>query len=148
MKFYFSFLFSFCFIYGCSSSVNSPIQDAPQQIAPSQYTTTTRGVLYHDITVGTGNIAQPGRLITVHYTGWLESNAKFDSSLDRNQTYQFVLGAGQVIPGWDEGVNGMRVGGHRQLVIPPELAYGASGSGSVIPPNATLIFEIELVNVQ
>ncbi|MFT5367050.1 MAG: FKBP-type peptidyl-prolyl cis-trans isomerase [Candidatus Latescibacterota bacterium] len=134
-------------ITSCGSSVNSPIQDAPQQIASTQYNTTTRGVLYNDITVGTGNITQPGRLLTVHYTGWFESGVKFDSSVDRNDPFKFTLGAGNVIQGWDEGVNGMRVGGHRQLIIPPPLAYGESGRGS-IPPNATLIFEIELINIQ
>ena len=147
MKKYILF-FVLVFIIGCGSSINSPIQNTPQQIDQSQYTTTTRGVLYHDITVGTGNLTQPGRLLTVHYTGWLTTGPKFDSSLDRKETFQFVLGAGRVIPGWEEGISGMRVGGHRQLIIPPELAYGASGSGSTIPPNATLIFEVELVNVQ
>jgi len=141
-------LFGLLLIISCGSSVNSPIQNTPQQISASQFSTTTNGVQFHDITVGSGNITQPGRLLTVHYTGWLESGTKFDSSVDRNDPFQFVLGAGRVIPGWEEGVNGMRVGGHRQLVIPPALAYGASGSGSTIPPNATLIFEIELINIQ
>lgn len=141
-------LLGFILIIGCGSSINSPIQETPQQIAQTQYTTTTRGVLYHDITVGTGTLTQPGRLLTVHYTGWLTTGPKFDSSLDRKETFQFVLGAGRVIPGWEEGVSGMRIGGHRQLIIPPALAYGESGSGTTIPPNATLIFEIELVNIQ
>ncbi|MBT3606083.1 MAG: FKBP-type peptidyl-prolyl cis-trans isomerase [Candidatus Latescibacteria bacterium] len=141
-------LFCLLIIISCGSSVNSPIQDTPQQIATSQYTTTTNGVQVHDITVGAGNITQPGRLLTVHYTGWLESGIKFDSSLDRNDPFQFVLDGGRVIPGWEEGVSGMRIGGHRQLIIPPALAYGANGSGSTIPPNATLIFEIELINIQ
>jgi len=141
-------LLSFAFIIGCGSSINSPIQNTPQHIAQTQYSTTTQGVLYHDITVGTGNLTQPGRLLTVHYTGWLSTGPKFDSSLDRKETFQFVLGAGRVIPGWEEGISGMRVGGHRQLIIPPELAYGESGSGTVIPPNATLIFEIELIDIR
>jgi len=148
MKKSISLLFCLLIITSCGSSVNSPIQDTPQQIATSQFTTTTNGVQVHDITIGSGNTTQPGRLLTVHYTGWLESGTKFDSSLDRNDPFQFVLGAGRVIPGWEEGVSGMRVGGHRQLIIPPALAYGANGSGSTIPPNATLIFEIELTNVQ
>ena len=97
---------------------------------------------------GTGTEAVKGSNVTVHYTGWLTNGKKFDSSLDRNQPFQFTLGAGQVIRGWDEGVAGMRVGGKRQLRIPPELGYGARGAGNVIPPNATLIFDVELLAVR
>ena len=148
MKKHIGLLLCLIIFTSCGKTINSPIQDTPQQISATQYSTTTRGVLFYDITVGTGNVTQPGRLLTVHYAGWLESGVKFDSSVDRRETFQFVIGVGQVIPGWDEGVSGMRVGGHRQIIIPPELAYGANGSSGVIPPNATLIFEIELIKVQ
>ena len=130
------------------SPINSPIKDTPQQFAQDQYVSTPNGVLYHDITVGTGNITQLGYLLTVNYAGWLTTGPKFDSSIDRRTPYQFILGAGRVISGWEEGVMGMRGGGHRQLIIPPAMAYGQTGSGGVIPPDATLIFEIELISVQ
>jgi FKBP-type peptidyl-prolyl cis-trans isomerase FkpA len=97
--------------------------------------------------VGTGDVATASTTVSVHYTGWLTNGSKFDSSLDRGELFVFNLGIGQVIRGWDEGVEGMRVGGKRQLVIPPSLGYGASGAGTSIPPNATLIFEIELLDV-
>lgn len=107
-----------------------------------------------DQKVGTGTQAEAGHAVTVHYTGWLEDKSapdekgkKFDSSLDRNQPFQFRLGAGEVIKGWDEGVAGMKVGGERTLIIPPELGYGSRGAGGVIPPNATLIFQIQLLSV-
>ena len=104
-----------------------------------------------DAKVGTGAEAKAGQHVTVHYTGWLYNNgvkgAKFDSSKDRNDPFVFALGGGQVIRGWDEGVQGMKVGGTRLLVIPPELGYGARGAGGVIPPNATLMFEVELLGV-
>lgn len=105
-----------------------------------------------DTQPGSGSEAQRGQTVTVHYTGWLYEDAaqgaRFDSSRDRGQPFQFVLGAGMVIRGWDEGVAGMRVGGRRTLVIPPELGYGARGAGGVIPPHATLMFEVELLDVQ
>jgi FKBP-type peptidyl-prolyl cis-trans isomerase FkpA len=111
--------------------------------------TTDSGLQYLDTTVGAGAQARTGQQVSVHYTGWLYNNgtqgAKFDSSKDRNDPFGFGLGGGQVIKGWDEGVQGMRVGGKRTLVIPPQLGYGASGAGSVIPPNATLMFEVELL---
>jgi len=100
-----------------------------------------------DLVVGTGAEAQAGQLVTVHYTGWLEDGTKFDSSVDRDQPYQFTLGVGEVIKGWDQGVAGMKVEGQRKLIIPPHLAYGETGKGT-IPPNATLIFEVELLAVQ
>ena len=104
-----------------------------------------------DITVGTGDTAKAGSKVTVHYTGWLYSNGqkggKFDSSKDRGEPFVFPLGKGHVIKGWDEGVAGMKVGGKRELTIPPELGYGARGAGGVIPPNATLLFEVELLKV-
>jgi FKBP-type peptidyl-prolyl cis-trans isomerase len=108
-------------------------------------------LIIEDITVGTGAEATPGTEIEVHYTGWLfidgVQGQKFDSSKDRNQPFNFFLGAGQVIRGWDEGFAGMKVGGVRKLIIPPEMGYGARGAGGVIPPNATLLFEVELLGV-
>ena len=100
-----------------------------------------------DQVVGEGDEALAGQTVEVHYTGWLVDGTKFDSSHDRNQTFSFKLGAGQVIPGWDQGVAGMKVGGIRKLTIPPSLGYGERGAGGVIPPNATLIFKVELISV-
>jgi FKBP-type peptidyl-prolyl cis-trans isomerase len=109
------------------------------------------GLKYTDTKVGDGRIATAGHTVTVNYTGWLYTNGrkgkKFDSSVDRNEPFSFQLGAKKVIPGWDEGVPGMKVGGKRTLVIPPDLAYGAHGAGGVIPPFATLIFDVELLKV-
>jgi len=114
-------------------------------------TTTASGLAYQDAVVGEGPIAVADQTVTVHYTGWLYQNdtqgAKFDSSLDRRDPFTFHLGAGMVIQGWDEGVAGMRVGGKRILIIPPHLGYGARGAGGVIPGNATLKFEVELLSV-
>jgi FKBP-type peptidyl-prolyl cis-trans isomerase len=101
-----------------------------------------------DIKVGEGAVAEAGKQVVVHYTGTLTDGTKFDSSLDRNDPFTFSLGAGQVIKGWDEGVKGMKVGGKRKLTIPPQLGYGEAGAGGVIPPNATLIFEVELLDVK
>jgi FKBP-type peptidyl-prolyl cis-trans isomerase FkpA len=106
------------------------------------------GMEFIDIQVGTGDEAQPGKMVTVHYTGWLTDGKKFDSSRDRRDPFQFALGRGQVIKGWDEGVKGMRVGGQRRLIIPPSLGYGQRGAPGAIPPNATLIFDVELLKVQ
>ena len=109
--------------------------------------TTESGLQYDDVTVGEGAEAKAGDNVSVHYTGWLTDGQKFDSSKDRNQPFQFSLGAGMVIRGWDEGVQGMKIGGVRKLTIPAELGYGARGAGGVIPPNATLLFEVELLGV-
>lgn len=113
------------------------------------YTTTASGLQYEDTIVGTGAEVQPSRTVTVHYTGWLfdngEQGEKFDSSKDRGEPFMFPLGGGMVIKGWDEGVQGMKEGGQRTLIIPPALGYGARGAGGVIPPNATLKFEVELL---
>ncbi len=115
-------------------------------------TTTDSGLQYEELIAGSGDEAKAGQHVTVHYTGWLRNDdgtqgAKFDSSKDRNDPFQFALGAGQVIRGWDEGVQGMKVGGLRRLTIPASLGYGARGAGGVIPPNATLIFDVELLAV-
>ncbi|HEU0186871.1 MAG TPA: FKBP-type peptidyl-prolyl cis-trans isomerase [Gallionellaceae bacterium] len=109
--------------------------------------TTASGLQYEDITVGSGAAATAGKNVTVHYTGWLTNGSKFDSSKDRNEPFEFHLGAGEVIRGWDEGVQGMQIGGVRKLTIPAALGYGARGAGGVIPPNATLVFEVELLAV-
>lgn len=114
--------------------------------------TTASGLQYEDITPGTGAEAQAGAHVSVHYTGWLQNadgsaGKKFDSSKDRGDPFSFALGAGQVIKGWDEGVQGMKVGGQRRLIIPSALGYGPRGAGGVIPPNATLIFDVELLAV-
>lgn len=109
--------------------------------------TTQSGLVYEELAVGAGAVARSGTDVLVHYTGWLTNGTKFDSSLDRSDPFRFALGQGQVISGWDEGVEGMRVGGRRKLTIPPQLGYGAFGAGGVIPPNATLLFEVELLAV-
>ncbi len=108
-------------------------------------TTTESGLMYEEINVGTGEAAVAGKTVSVHYTGWLTNGTKFDSSKDRNEPFQFPLGAGHVIRGWDEGVQGMQEGGTRVLVIPPALGYGSRGAGGAIPPDATLLFEVELL---
>ena len=109
--------------------------------------TTPSGLQYTDPAEGDGEAAQAGNNVSVHYTGWLTDGTKFDSSVDSNQPFQFPLGAGRVIAGWDEGVCGMKVGGKRKLTIPSDLGYGPTGAGAVIPPNATLVFEVELLEI-
>jgi peptidylprolyl isomerase len=124
----------------------SPV--APTAVDEASYTTTEQGIKYVDLVAGDGPTVNNGQLVVAHYTGWLEDGTKFDSSVDRGEPFTFNLGMGQVIAGWDLGMRGMKVGATRQLVIPPQLGYGAQGAGGVIPPNATLIFEIELLEVQ
>lgn len=109
---------------------------------------TSSGLQYVDLVTGDGREAHVGETAFVHYTGWLEDGTKFDSSVDRGEPFSFRLGAGQVIKGWDEGVVGMRIGTKRKLIIPPGLGYGSRGAGRVIPPNATLIFEVELLDLR
>ncbi len=110
-------------------------------------TQTPSGLGIEEIISGEGKVAEAGQRVTVHYTGRLTDGSKFDSSKDRNDPFEFWLGKGQVIRGWDEGVQGMKVGGTRKLTIPPQLGYGARGAGGVIPPNATLVFEVELLGI-
>ncbi|HEY5280070.1 MAG TPA: FKBP-type peptidyl-prolyl cis-trans isomerase [Pseudolabrys sp.] len=128
------------------------IHPAFAQTAGKKVMTTASGLKYTDETVGTGPSPKPGQTAVVHYTGWLYVNGikgkKFDSSHDRNEPFEFPVGRGRVIKGWDEGVTSMKVGGKRTLIVPPALGYGASGAGGVIPPNATLMFEVELLAVK
>ena len=112
----------------------------------NQYTTDS-GLIIEDVIIGTGAAASTGQTVRVHYTGWLTDGTKFDSSKDRDEPFEFPLGGQYVIAGWDEGVVGMLIGGTRKLAIPPQLGYGARGAGGVIPPNATLVFEIELLGL-
>ena len=115
--------------------------------AVAKTVTTASGLKYVDVKVGSGMSPVKGKQVKVHYTGTLENGKKFDSSVDRNEPFTFVIGVGQVIPGWDEGVMNMKVGGKRKLIIPSKLGYGAAGAGGDIPPNATLLFDVELLDV-
>ena len=128
------------------------VQVVPNTNAPTKVTgdgvKTDSGLQYWDITVGTGAVAKDGSHVKVHYTGWLTTGKKFDSSVDAHKPFEFTIGKGDVIKGWDEGVAGMKVGGKRQLRIPPELAYGQRGYPGVIPANATLIFDVQLLGVR
>ena len=129
------------------AKVAPPNNNAPTRVTGDGVKTDS-GLQYLEIRVGTGEVAKEGSHVRVHYTGWLTTGKKFDSSVDRGQPFDFTIGNGEVIRGWEEGVAGMRVGGKRQLRIPPELGYGADGSPPTIPPNATLIFDIQLLAVQ
>ncbi len=122
---------------------NTPV---PREVAGDDYVNLSDGLKYYDFEVGTGDQVKNGDLVTVHYHGWLTNNTLFDSSHLRNRPFSFQIGGGQVIQGWERGILGMRSEGQRQLVIPPNLAYGAGGQGS-IPPNATLIFEVTLLSI-
>ncbi len=151
-------VFALSFV-GARPSTPAPVVPPPQAApalpftqnnanAASTLVTTASGLQYMDEVVGSGPQPQPGQTVVVHYTGRLENGQVFDSSLSRGQPFEFVLGAGQVIRGWEEGLATMRVGGKRRLFIPPELAYGETGVGGVIPPNARLIFDVELLAVR
>lgn len=124
-----------------------PAATGPTKVT-GEPTKTASGLEYWDIKVGTGAVAETGKNVQVDYTGWLTTGKKFDSSVGTGHPFDFMLGGGQVIKGWDEGVVGMKVGGKRQLRIPPDLAYGAAGYSGVIPPNSTLIFDVRLVEVK
>jgi FKBP-type peptidyl-prolyl cis-trans isomerase FkpA len=131
-----------------ADAASAPVSGAVH--GSEDYIRTGTGLQYADIKVGTGPAAHVGQKVTVHYTGWLKGRLgmqgkKFDSSRDRGEPFQFMLGAGDVIPGWDEGVQGMKVGGIRKLIVPAQLGYGAKGAGDSIPPNAALVFEVELL---
>ena len=120
---------------------------AKEKVAAGKTVTTASGLKYVDTKVGTGASPVKGKQVKVHYTCTLENGKKFDSSVDRKEPFTFIIGVGQVIPGWDEGVMSMKVGGKRKLIIPANLGYGAAGAGGLIPPNATLLFDVELLDV-
>lgn len=145
MSFQRFFLSTLLLALGVVPFASRPAQAANEVKTPS-------GLRIIDVKVGTGPVPQAGQTVTVNYTGWLyvdgKKGTKFDSSVDRHQPFSFTIGRGQVIKGWDEGVATMHVGGQRTLIIPPDLAYGASGAGGVIPPNATLIFDVDLLSVK
>jgi peptidylprolyl isomerase len=131
------------------AALNNPTTEIAQMTSANdaETVTTESGLKYQEIKVGTGATPQKGQKVNVHYTGTLENGTKFDSSRDRNSPFSFQIGVGQVIKGWDEGLSTMKVGGRRILTIPPDLGYGARGAGGVIPPNAVLIFDVELLGV-
>ena len=120
---------------------------APPARARKHATVSVTGLTIEDTLLGEGSLAAPGRTVSVHYTGWLAGGRRFDSSRERSEAFEFALDTGEVIAGWDEGVQGMKVGGRRRLVIPPHLGFGEEGSGNAIPPNATLVFDVELLSV-
>jgi peptidylprolyl isomerase len=132
----------------CSRGSASKGFSASLGVDTTTMTKAPSGLWYADLAPGQGDSAVPGRTVTVHYTGWLPDGTKFDSSRDRGEPFAFTLGAGQVISGWDEGVKGMKVGGRRKLVLPPQLAYGDGGAPPTIPPHATLVFDVEVLKVE
>lgn len=149
-------VFALAVLSGCASTQHDTATSAtgtaastaaPAAPAAPKVHKLASGLVFEDLVVGDGKMADPGLIVTVHYTGWLTDGTKFDSSLDRGQPYKFQLGAGQVIAGWEQGVRGMRVGGKRKLTIPSDLGYGPSGRGP-IPPNATLLFDVQLLGVE
>jgi len=135
-------------LWACGDKSPTNQEQIPVTETALRDTTTASGLHFIDIVRGTGPAPQAGDVVETHYTGWLEDGTKFDSSLDRGEPLQFVLGRGRVIAGWDEGIAMMHQGGKARLIIPPELGYGARGAGGVIPPNATLTFEVELLRVR
>jgi len=138
-------------LVGCSpgEDAQADVQFAPElEVVVDSLMETSSGLRYQDLAVGEGDEAISGKEVVVHYTGWLTDGNKFDSSVDQGRPFSFKLGTGSVISGWDEGVAGMKVGGKRKLIIPPALGYGRSGSPPVIPPNATLVFDVELLQVR
>ncbi|MCW5729778.1 MAG: FKBP-type peptidyl-prolyl cis-trans isomerase [Alphaproteobacteria bacterium] len=136
----------------CLAAIASPLLATPAAQAQTGLVTSPSGLSYQDDAPGEGRVARAGDICVMHYTGWLYENGqktrKFDSSRDRNQPFEFPLGAGRVIRGWDEGIVGMKEGGRRTLIIPAALGYGSRGAGGVIPPNATLLFEVELLRIR
>ena len=142
-------LLSKVFVIGLSVSLLTGVRadDKAKDKKESKVVTTDSGLKYEDLKEGTGDAAKKDDTVEVHYTGWLKDGTKFDSSKDRDEPFKFKLGAGKVIKGWDEGVVGIKVGGKRKLIIPPELGYGKRGAGNVIPPNAELTFEVELLKI-
>lgn len=136
-------------LFASNTMSNPSSADSGNEAAASgKVETTSSGLKYVELVEGTGATPKTGQTVIVHYTGTLENGKKFDSSRDRNQPFSFKLGVGQVIKGWDEGLSTMRVGGRRQLIIPPDLGYGPRGAGGVIPPNATLVFDVELLELR
>jgi FKBP-type peptidyl-prolyl cis-trans isomerase len=141
-------LLSLIAIVACGKDAKSAGFSASLGVDTTTMTKAPSGLWYTDVAVGQGAEAEPGRTVSVHYTGWLTNGTKFDSSRDRGEPFAFTLGAGQVISGWDEGVKGMKVGGRRKLVLPPQLAYGDGGAPPAIPPGATLVFDVELLGIE